>query len=69
MPSREGRNPWKDPGDVEEDRARWRNATPQEKGAALVDLLGLVDAIGRFPEPGRHWPGFPPSRAIRSRDG
>jgi hypothetical protein len=69
MPSRKGRIPWKDPGDAEEDCERWRNATPHEKGMALVDLLGLVDAIGRFPEPRRRWPGFPPPRALRSRDG
>lgn len=69
MSIRKDRIRWRDPGDVEEDRERWRNATPLEKGAALVDLLGLVDAIGRFPEPRRRFPGFPRTRALRPREG
>jgi hypothetical protein len=31
----------------------------REKGDALIDLLALVDAIGRYPEPRTRWPGFP----------
>jgi hypothetical protein len=51
-----------------EDRDRWRRATLREKGDTLIDLLGLVDAIGRFPERSTRFPGFP-RRATRPLDG
>ncbi len=53
----------------DDERERWRRASLREKGEALIDLLGLVDAIGRYPEPTARWPGFPKRRPARPRGG
>lgn len=42
---------------------RWRNATLEERGQALAELLDLIDAIGNFPPKREMFPGFPPPRA------
>jgi hypothetical protein len=55
-------NGWRDVADENEEREHWRRASPRDKGEALIDLLGLVDAIGRYPEPTTRWPGFPRRR-------
>lgn len=60
---------WREPIEEAEDRERWRNASAREKVEALIDLLGLVDAIGRFPERRTRWPGFPKPAADRLREG
>lgn len=49
---------WTEVVGEDEERERWRRASLREKGEALIDLLGLVDAIGRYPEPSARWPGF-----------
>ena len=38
---------------------RWRHATLEERGAALSDLLDLIDSIGHYPPKGDMFPGFP----------
>jgi hypothetical protein len=53
---------WRDVADENEERERWRRACPRDEGEALIDLLGLVDAIGRYPEPTTRWSGFPRRR-------
>lgn len=62
-------SPWPEVADEAEERERWRRASPREKGDALIDLLGLVDAIGRYPEPRTRWPGFPNPREGHVRRG
>ena len=47
--------------------ARWRNATPEERAAALADLLDFVDAVGRFPPKSDMFPGW--KRLVRRRAG
>jgi hypothetical protein len=42
-----------------EDAARWRAATAEERGEALLQLLELVSAIGNVPEKRDRFPGFP----------
>lgn len=58
-------------GPVEEndeaDRKRWAAMTMNERGAAMVDLLYLVDAIGNYPEKKEMFPGF--LKLKRERDG
>ncbi|MGH2584831.1 MAG: hypothetical protein ACRDJE_07960 [Dehalococcoidia bacterium] len=46
---------------------RWRAATLEERGAALADLLDLVDAIGNYPPKRDMFPGFPPTREHRAK--
>jgi len=44
---------------------RWRQATPEERGEALAELLDLVDAIGNYPPKREVFPGFPKPRTRR----
>ena len=55
------------PADELDRWARWRNATPEERGAALADLLDFVDAVGRFPPKSDMFPGW--KRLVRRRAG
>ncbi len=46
----------------EDDVSRWVNATDEERGQTLLDLLTLVDAIGHFPPKEDIPVVFPPRR-------
>jgi hypothetical protein len=47
---------------------RWRNATLEERGWAIADLLDFVSAMGRFPPQRTEFPGFPGSPKRRKRE-
>jgi len=48
---------------------RWKDATLEERGAAVAELLDLVPAAGQFPPQRTEFPGFPgsPKRPKRIR--
>lgn len=48
--------------DQKERIARWKHATLQERGDALIGLLRFVDKVGRFPEKKERFPGLPKKR-------
>jgi hypothetical protein len=45
---------------------RWRDATLQERGRAIADLLDVVSAMNRFPPQQTEFPGFPGSPKRRT---
>lgn len=50
------------PREVDESLADWIGCTAQERGAALVELLGLADRLPRPPKKRLEFPGLSPSR-------
>jgi hypothetical protein len=45
----------------------WRRASSRQRGQILLELLELVDAMGRYPEKSSMFPGWKTILAQRSK--